>query len=132
MRFGMRSLSNWSLLALIGLSTTFLGVSYFLAGNPPLAALMIFFMLAFFCIGLLNGNLNSIAMEPLGHIAGMGAAVVGSLSTFIQVPLGTLIGQSYNGTILPLVGGFAVLSMIAMVVLRWAEGGEKEDVYVSP
>lgn len=103
-----------------------------LGGSPPLPALLIFFMTAFFCVGLLFGNLNSIAMEPLGRIAGMGAAVVGSLSTFIQVPLGILIGQSYNGTVLPLVSGFAILGTLAIVVMRWAEGGSKEDVYASP
>jgi DHA1 family bicyclomycin/chloramphenicol resistance-like MFS transporter len=129
MRYGMRSLSNWSLLTLSGLSIAFSAVSYMLAGNPPLAALMIYFVTAFFCVGLLFGNLNSIAMEPLGHIAGVGAAVVGSLSTFISVPLGILIGQSYNGTVLPLVGGFAILSTITIASMRWAESGK--DVYAS-
>ena len=97
MRYGMRALSNWSLLALTGLSIAFGTFSYMLAGSPPLVTLMIYFMTAFFCVGILFGNLNSIAMEPLGHIAGVGAAVVGSLSTFISVLLGTLIGQGYNG-----------------------------------
>ena len=60
-------------------------------------------------------------MEPLGHIAGVGAAVVGSLSTLISMPLGTLVGQSYNDTILPLVGGFALLSAIARIAMHWAE-----------
>lgn len=131
MRYGMRALSSWALLALSGLSITFSAVSFMLAGSPPLAALMIYFITAFFCVGLLFGNLNSIAMEPLGHIAGVGAAVVGSLSTFMSVPLGILIGQSYNGTVLPLVGGFAILGVISIAIMRWAEGGKKEDVYVS-
>ena len=58
-------------------------------------------------------------MEPLGHIAGVGAAVVGSLSTFISLCLGTFIGQSYNGTVLPLIGGFAIFSIMAILVMRW-------------
>jgi DHA1 family bicyclomycin/chloramphenicol resistance-like MFS transporter len=75
----------------------------------------------FFCIGILFGNLNALAMEPLGHIAGVGAAVVGALTTTISLLLGTLIGQSYNGTVLPLVGGFAILSLASAAAMRWAE-----------
>ena len=62
-------------------------------------------------------------MEPLGHVAGVAALVVGSLTTFISLLLGTLIGRSYDGTLLPLVGGFAVLGLAAMAVMRWAERG---------
>jgi DHA1 family bicyclomycin/chloramphenicol resistance-like MFS transporter len=46
---------------------------------------------------------------------------VGSLSTLLAVPLGTLVGQGYNGTVLPLVGGFAILSLLALLVMSWAE-----------
>ena len=60
------------------------------------------------------------AMEPLGHIAGVAAAVVGSLTTLISLALGTVIGLSYNGTVLPVVGGFAVLGVAALPVSRWA------------
>ncbi len=121
LRYGMRSLSNWSVLTLVILSITFSIIASMLGGNPPLFALMIYLMTSFFCVGILFGNLNSLAMEPLGHIAGVGAAVVGSLSTFISVSLGTLIGQSYDNTILPLVGGFAILSALSIVSMRWAE-----------
>ncbi|MFQ5626032.1 MAG: multidrug effflux MFS transporter [Methyloligellaceae bacterium] len=121
MRYGMRPLTNWSLQTLGGLSIVFFTIAYALAGNPPLWTLMIYFAISFFCIGILFGNLNALAMEPLGHIAGVGAAVVGSLSTSISVLLGIVIGQSYNGAILPLVGGFAILGAASMVAMRWAE-----------
>ena len=49
------------------------------SGHPALWALMTYLMLSFFGIGLLFGNLNALAMQPLGHIAGTGAAVVGGL-----------------------------------------------------
>ena len=69
------------------------------------------------------GNLNSLAMEPLGHVAGVGAAVVGSLSTLISVLLGTMIGQSYNGTVLPLIAGLGILAVLSLFVSRWADAG---------
>jgi DHA1 family bicyclomycin/chloramphenicol resistance-like MFS transporter len=122
MGHGMRALSSWSVLALVALSILFSLFAFTVGGQPPLASLMVYLMASFFCVGLMFGNLNTLAMEPLGHIAGIGAAVVGSLSTFIAVPLGIVIGQGYNGTVLPLVGGFAILSLLAMLVMRWAEG----------
>ena len=82
---------------------------------------MTYIMLVFFSVGILFGNQNSLAMEPLGHMAGIGAAIVGSLSTLISMPLGTIIGQSYNGTLIPLIVGMAVLTGLAILVVRWAE-----------
>ncbi len=123
MRYGMRPLSHGSALIMSLLGLLFLVVATAMDGHPPLALLMIYLMATFFCVGILFGNQNSLAMEPLGHIAGVGAAVVGSLSLFMATPLGMLIGQNYNGTVLPLVLGFTVLSGLAVLVMRWAERG---------
>jgi len=118
---GMRFLVNWSLLIIIGLSLIALVVALLTAGQPQLWLFMAFLMSTFFCVGILFGNQNSLAMEPLGRMAGIGAAIVGSLSTLISMPLGTIIGQSYNGTILPLIIGMAVLAGFAYLVVHWAE-----------
>ena len=121
MRVGMRYLSRRAVMLLIVISVLYLTVVYSMGGHSPFWMLMVCFALAFFCLGILFGNLNAIAMEPLGHIAGVGSAVVGSLSTFVAVPLGIIIGRSYDGTTLPLVGGFAILSTLASFVMRWAD-----------
>ncbi len=121
MRFGMRALALRALLVISALSLVFFGYAAFTGGLPPLWVLTVYFLLAFFGMGILFGNLNAMAMEPLGHIAGVGAGVVGSLSTFISLSLGTLIGQNFNGTVLPLLSGFAALSLAALGVMRWVE-----------
>jgi DHA1 family bicyclomycin/chloramphenicol resistance-like MFS transporter len=121
MRFGMRLLVRWSLGCILVLSISALGVALFTGGNPSLWLLMAFLMTTFFSIGILFGNQNSLAMEPLGHLAGIGAAVVGSLGTLIQIPLGTLIGQSYNGTIVPLFLGIAVFAGLSRLIVWWVE-----------
>ncbi len=121
LRFGMRFLVWWSLILIIGLAALGLGVALMTAGQPPFWFLMAYLMLTFFNIGILFGNQNALAMEPLGRLAGIGAAVVGSLSTLIQMPLGTIIGQNYNGTIFPLIIGIGVLSAISILVVRWTE-----------
>jgi len=120
-RFGMRFLVSWSLFIIFGLSLIAFVIALLAAGQPPLWLFMTYIMLAFFCVGILFGNQNSLAMEPLGQMAGIGAAVVGSLSTLISIPLGTIIGQSYNGTILPLIVGMAVLTGLSIFVVRWTE-----------
>lgn len=125
MRYGMRPLINWSLTAITGLAVIALVVALITEGQPPLWFLLGYLLLSFYGVGILFGNQNAMAMEPLGHLAGIGAAVVGSVSTLIQMPLGTFIGQNYNGTVIPLVAGLAVLSAMCIVVIRWAEAGQE-------
>jgi MFS transporter, DHA1 family, multidrug resistance protein len=131
MRYGMGALTRWSLRGISVVSVAFTAVASAVAGHPPLWMLMTYLMVSFFGIGLLFGNLNALAMQPLGHIAGTGAAVVGATSMLISLALGTWIGQSYNGTVLPLALGFAVLSTCSIIAARWAESGESRQRIVS-
>lgn len=128
MRYGMRSLIGNALLVLIGLTLTLAGIAVVTHGQPSLWVLMAALMPSFFCLGILFGNMNAMAMEPLGHVAGTGAAVVGSLSTFVAIPIATIIGQAYNGTITPLALGFAVLALSAFGLMRWADGQQHRVV----
>jgi len=127
LRLGMRFLVWWSLVAIIGLAALALGIAVMTSGQLPLWLAITYLMSTFFCVGILFGNQNSLAMEPLGHLAGIGAAVVGSLSTLISIPLGTFIGQSYNGTVVPLIIGIAVLSGLSLGVVHWANANPKVD-----
>jgi DHA1 family bicyclomycin/chloramphenicol resistance-like MFS transporter len=121
MRLGMRLLTHWALVALVLLSGAFFAVFQSFDGQPSVSLFMAWQLAAFFCVGILFGNLNALAMEPLGHIAGLGAALIGSISTFISLPFGWLIGQMYDGTVLPLVGGFFSLGLAALIAARWTE-----------
>lgn len=121
MRFGMPYLTSRALIALSGLSAGFFVLAAVLSGEPPLWAFMIYGLAAFFCLGILFGNLTAMAMEPLGHIAGVGAAVVSTLTGLISFLLGTAVGQSYDGTVLPLVGSFAVLAALSLIFVRRAD-----------
>ncbi len=124
MNFGMLDLVRWSLNTLVGMAFVFIGVAFAFNGLPPLWLLMAYLMASFFCIGILFGNINALAMQPLGHLAGIGAAIIGSLSTLLSTLLGMVIGQSYNGTILPFMVGMVVLSSSAFFVNRWAAAEE--------
>ena len=134
LRLGMHVLSTWSLRGICVVSVAFSLFAGASAGHPPLWTLMAYLMMSFFGIGLLFGNLNALAMQPLGHIAGTGAAVVGATSMLISLAFGTWIGQSYNGTVLPLVIGFAALSACASLIAWWAESGSQrpQDARIPP
>lgn len=131
MRYGMRPLVRVALFALCSIALLFVGIALLTAGQPPLWMLMAYLIPCFFCLGILFGNMNALAMEPLGHIAGVGSAVVGSLSTFVAIPLGAVIGQAYNGTVTPLAVGFAVLALSALLLMYWANRDQPEPVVVS-
>jgi DHA1 family bicyclomycin/chloramphenicol resistance-like MFS transporter len=112
---GMRLLSKLALW-----SITLVGLAFFvlcLTGQPSLILLMTYLLLTFFAIGLLFGNLNSLAMEPLGHIAGLASSAIGCVTTFMALSLGYLIGSLYNHTLLPMVGGFGLLAAGSLVLI---------------
>jgi DHA1 family bicyclomycin/chloramphenicol resistance-like MFS transporter len=117
-RFGMYKICLYAILG-----TTVLAVIYLVAwvgryaGQPPLTSLMLYLFLSFLHIGLLFGNLNALAMEPIGHMAGLGASLIGAISTLISVGIGTIIGQAYNGTVLPVVLGFALIGFSVSLLL---------------
>jgi DHA1 family bicyclomycin/chloramphenicol resistance-like MFS transporter len=121
MRLGMRVLSYRAVWSFVFLTTIYLMVAYQWRGITPLWAMMAFLAPSFFCMGILFGNLSAIAMEPLKHMAGIGAAIIGSLSNFISSSLGALIGRFYDGSTLPLAFGFVVLGILTVIAMRWAE-----------
>ncbi|MBK1867452.1 multidrug effflux MFS transporter [Taklimakanibacter albus] len=127
-RFGMRTLSKLALRAACLWSLGFLVIAFLLGGHPPLWFFLVFMVVLFFCNGLLFGNYNALAMEPMGHIAGVAAAVIGAGSSLIAVVAGTLIGRLYDGTVIPLVAGFTAMEIAAFLVTEWAERGRSKRV----
>jgi len=125
MRLGMRKLTWYALVCLTALSMGFCLVLFIYAGIPPLPLFLFWQLSAFFCVGVIFANMNSIALEPLGHIAGLASAFIGSLATFMSLPLAWLIGQHFDGTVFPLVAGFAILALSSCVVVVWTEKAEK-------
>ena len=121
MRFGMRALSHRAIMSFISLMAIYLVITYQLGGRSPLWMMMSFFAPSFFCMGILFGNLNAMAMEPLKHMAGIGAAIIGSFSNFISSCLGALVGRCYDGSTLPLAAGFVILGILTAVAMRWSE-----------
>jgi DHA1 family bicyclomycin/chloramphenicol resistance-like MFS transporter len=76
----------------------------------------------FFMFGLIMPNFNALAMEPQGHNAGMASSLIGFTTTGAGGVFGGIIGHFFDGTVLPLVLGFAGLSLLAFATVLWVEG----------
>ena len=84
MRFGMQIMVRTAALSIVLISVIFFGLMHTISPNPSVVIFMLYLLSTVFFVGILFGNLNSMAMESLGHMAGIGAAIVGSVSTFIS------------------------------------------------
>ena len=75
------------------------------------------------CFGLASANFGALAMQPLGHVAGTASSVQGTVGTIGGALLGLLVGQSFDGTLVPMVGGFAAFGALGLLILLWTERG---------
>jgi DHA1 family bicyclomycin/chloramphenicol resistance-like MFS transporter len=75
------------------------------------------------CFGLASANFGALAMQPLGHVAGTASSVQGTIGTILGALIGTFIGQSFDGTVIPLALGFAALGAAALVITFITERG---------
>jgi DHA1 family bicyclomycin/chloramphenicol resistance-like MFS transporter len=119
---GMRRLSQGALIAFIVVSTTWFVLS--LAGPIPFPIFVTLFALDMMLFGLLGSNFNALAMEPLGHVAGTASSVLGFTQTFGGGVIGTIIGQMYDDTVMPLAAGFCGVSIVALLMVFIAERGK--------
>lgn len=120
-RLGPRRLSHIALCGFILVAV--LHVIVALAGRETLVSFAILQAGEMFCFGLVVSNFGSIAMEPLGHIAGTASSVQGFVTTFGGALLGLLVGQHFDGTTVPLAVGFLVYGILALIVVLVAERG---------
>ncbi len=109
MRYGMRAIIKTAFTIQIGLSLTMaLAVVLPLPLQWEFPIYVLWTLGLFYQAGLTIGNLNALALEPMGHIAGVAASVVSAISTIGAAVIAAPIGLMFNGTPLPM----AVASMI--------------------
>lgn len=113
-RFGMWKLITWSVGAQIILAGSFY-VFDLGSGTYGFYFFLFWQTSIFFQAGLSIGNLNAIAMERMGHIAGMAASVISAFSTVGAVAISGPIGTRFNGSEHILILSVLVLSVISMI-----------------
>ncbi len=83
------------------------------------AIFVIWMTTVFFQAGLTIGNLNAVAMEPMGHMAGMAASMIGGIATVISLVLAVPVGQLFQGTPMPLAVAIFLKSLLAVLLMRY-------------
>jgi DHA1 family bicyclomycin/chloramphenicol resistance-like MFS transporter len=126
LKYGMEKLITVALVSFFVVSATYVALFYN-TPNPDVRILLLFFGLQFFSIGFLFGNVRAMAMEPVGHIAGIAAAVTGFISTIMAVPISIFIGRFIKETALPLFVGFSICSALAVSLLIYLKVDEKRS-----
>ncbi|WOI34136.1 multidrug effflux MFS transporter [Tritonibacter scottomollicae] len=117
-RVGMRRMVTWALgVQIIGSSAMFVTTQFTIADPMSFYIFVAWQTSVFFMVGLTLGNLNAIAMEPMGHIAGMAASVMGAISTVAAAFIAAPVGLLFDGTIVPMVGGVLTAAVLAFVTM---------------
>jgi DHA1 family bicyclomycin/chloramphenicol resistance-like MFS transporter len=118
MRLGPRRLLLRALTGITTIAALHLGVV--LTSGESLWAFVVMQALTMALFGLVGANASALAMAPLGHIAGTASALQGTIGTIGGALIGLIVGQSFDGTTLPLVAGFAACGGLALLVALWA------------
>lgn len=128
MRVGMRRLTGAALVGMLISGLLFAPIAPTALGlSGPL--FFVWCAVTLFCFGVLFGNLNALAMQPLGAVAGMGAAIVTTVANLLATPIGVVIGDQYAGDAQFLALGFAVGAGLALMFFWWRDDdGPSADV----
>ncbi len=118
-RFGMRKMLVWALHATLAASAALLAVQAILPADLRFAGFIIWAIVVFGGMGMTMGNLNALALEPLGHIAGLASSVITALSTVLSVVIAIPVGMAFHGTEAPLLAAFVIFGLLSQLVLRF-------------
>jgi MFS transporter, DHA1 family, multidrug resistance protein len=120
-RFGQKRIAHVALLLFLGTSALMAALAYAFA--VPLWLFIVLVALLFFPFSAIGPNFGSLALEPLGHVAGTAASTQGAIQMVLGSLIGAGIGQAFNGTILPMALSFVALSGLSLIMVLIAEKG---------
>ena len=126
-KYGMWRIAYTAVIAYTLISLLYV-VLFWSGSNPGIAVLIGFCAIQFFAIGFLFGNLRALAMQPLGHIAGIGAAINGFVSTVMAVPIANYIGSFVKDSVLPLFVGFTIFGFLSLLIFLYIK---QKKLYVA-
>jgi len=126
-KYGMLKLVNSSLYIFVGCSLTYILI-FGTASNPSLTTLLSFLFFQFLSLGFIFGNLSSLTMQPIGHIAGVGAATYSFISILVAVTIAIFVGQFIETTVMPMFIGFFIAGVISFILIRIVKIREKVNV----
>jgi DHA1 family bicyclomycin/chloramphenicol resistance-like MFS transporter len=120
-KLGMRRVSHTALIAYILVNGCVAAFGF--PARPPLWVLGLSIGGSLYCFGLIAPNFNALAMEPMGHVAGMAASAIGFYTAAAGAFFGWIVGQQFDGSVRPLTIGFAIFGLLAMITVLITERG---------
>lgn len=129
-KYGMRLVVLSSMAAMSVIAFAFIGYEFLAGDHVPLPVFLGFIVVSSFFMGMCFGNLNALAMVPMGHLAGMASAVIGAVSLVFALIVSSLVGQFYDGSLYPLSFGFLAAGVCSLGLMYFAESnpGEAEII----
>lgn len=126
MRFGMRQLITIALVVQFVITGLVIISELFGLPNDVRFGIFVFWQTSvFFQGGMVFGNLNAMAMQPMGHIAGLAASVTSGLATVGAMIFAVPIGLAFDGTPMPLFVGSILLTLAGVLLMLWLRQIEK-------
>ena len=128
MKWGMHWICDRAVFFALVFGVTLTAITLYYDGIPPLWLFISIMFFGFFFIGMLFGNLNALAMLPVGHMAGLGAAFIGSLTSVIAVPVATGINLFLSDDLTPIAFGFLIFSVLSFFAVQYAKKTPAPDL----
>ncbi len=120
-RYGMRRIGHLALFFFAAVAGVHLAVA--ISGHESLTSFIALQSIMMLGFSLVVGNFGAMAMENMGQFAGMASSIQGSISNVMGLVIGTAIGQSFNGSTVPLYTGFFLCALVALLIVFVTEGG---------
>lgn len=129
---GTRRLAHGVLVGYLVSAALLVAVAVATDGRPPLPLFLAGMAAMLFSHALLIPNFNTIAMQPMAHVAGTASSVIGAVQIAVGALLGAALDRAFDGTILPLSLGFLFYGVIAFGLVLFAESGRLFEPLVVP
>jgi DHA1 family bicyclomycin/chloramphenicol resistance-like MFS transporter len=117
-RYGARRTLRWLLIAYTVTATLLLFYSLS-AGDPP--HMLVFFIGVALLMAIniaVEPNSSALALEPMGNMAGVAAAVYGTIFFFIGSSLGSIMSNMMVDGVFPLVIGFFAIGILTLIMVQ--------------
>ena len=115
----LRVIVHISILAFLIVTSIFFFAANF--ASVPFALMLFVTIMTMGLFGFVVANTTAIALEPLGHIAGTASSVLNTMSVSFGALIGGVLGQLYDGTIIPMANGYLILGVVSLIAALWAE-----------
>lgn len=126
-RVGSRRLSHAVMLVYVGASGVLLLAGLLGGGRPPLWLFLVLMAITLASHALAIPNFNSLAMGPMGAVAGTASSLIGTVQVAAGALFGALLDQAFDGTTIPISAGFLGFGLLALAAARWADAAGRRD-----